>query len=447
MPGRLEFSLRSAANALAGRRDGGAMRLLVVGDFSARPAPERAPLADRPTLEVDLDRLDAAIARLAPRIEVDGIGEVGFARLDDFHPDRLYAQLDVFRALRDARAQPPQRAADLLGGLLGAPAASAAPARPAAAGGIDALIRNLVAPYVVADTAHETRAWLAAVDASIAEQMRKLLHAPAFQALESAWAGVAWLVQSLELGEALELHLFDATRDELAADIAAAGGDPARSGLHRALADRWRNLPGGSGWSAIAGLYRFGAGDVDIGLLAALGLIAAQAGGPWLAEADAALAAADPPENWRALRGSEAARWIGLAAPRVLLRRPYGHRSDPIDAFAFEEVAAAPAHDELLWGSPALALLLLLGRGCSAQGRDFEPADERELADLPAVTFDADGERRLVPCAERLLGEQAGEAMLAAGLMPLASHKNRNAVTLLRWQSIADPPTALAGLG
>lgn len=447
MPGRLEFSFDFARRVPEARRDTGAMRLLVVGDFSARPPAERPPLADRPTLEVDLDRLDAVIARLSPRIEVDGIGEVRLARLDDFHPDRLYARLDAFRALRDARSQPPQRAAELLGSLLGTPATPVAPSRASAASGIDALIRNLVAPHVVAETADETRAYLAAVDAAIAEQMRALLHAPAFQAIESAWRGAAWLVQGLELGEGLELHLFDATRDELVADIAAAGGDLARTGLHRALADRWRNLPDGSGWTAIAGLYRFGASDVDIGLLAALGLIASQAGGPWLAEADPALAAAEPAQNWRALRGSEAAPWIGLAAPRVLLRRPYGRVSDPIDAFAFEEVAGASAHDALLWCNPALALLLLLGRAFSANGWDFDPDDERELGDLPAVTFDADGERQLVPCAERLLGEQASRAMLAAGLMPLASHKNRNAATVLRWQSIADPPAALAGLG
>jgi type VI secretion system protein ImpC len=446
MPGRLEFSFDFAKRSPAARKDSGAMRLLVVGDFSGRAAADRPPLADRPALGVDLDRLDAVVARLAPRIEVDGVGSVGFAQLDDFHPDRLYERLDVFRALRDARAQPPAKAGELLGGLLGQPVA-APPAPPSTASGIDALIRNLVAPHVVADTTNETRTYLAAVDAAIAEQMRKLLHAPAFQALEAAWRGVAWLVQNLELGEELELHVFDVTRDELLADIAASGGRLEQTGLHHALADRWRNLPDGRGWTALAGLYRFGAGDTDIGLLAALGLIASQAGGPWLAEADPALATAEPAENWQALRGSEAAPWIGLAAPRVLLRRPYGRQSDPLDAFAFEEFIGAPAHDALLWGNPALALLLLLGRGFSASGWDFDPDAERDLGDLPAVTFDADGERQLMPCAERLLGEKAAQTMLGAGLIALASHKNRNAVTLLRWQSIADPPAALAGFG
>ena len=58
--------------------------------------------------------------------------------------------------------------------------------------------------------------------------MRALLHAPAFQALESAWRGVHWLISSLELDENLQLHLFDVTREELLADIVAAQGTLAR---------------------------------------------------------------------------------------------------------------------------------------------------------------------------------------------------------------------------
>jgi hypothetical protein len=36
--------------------------------------------------------------------------------------------------------------------------------------------------------------------------------------------------------------------------------------------------------------------------------------------------------------------------------------------------------------------------------------------------------------------------MLDNGLMPLASHRHRNVATLLRWQSVAQPPQGLKGL-
>ncbi len=442
MAGRLEFTFSAAPEGARRRESQGPLRLLLLGDFSALSARPRVPLADRPTLKVDVDNLDDVIARLAPAAKAAG-QDVDFAGLDDFHPDSLHARLPLFQALREARAKPPETGADLLGGLLGK--GVAAPAAAPAPRGLDALIRDIVAPHIVPDTRAATQAYVAAVDAATGEQMRALLHDGAFQALEAAWRGVAWLVQNLELGEDLELHLLDVKRDELLADVVAAQGQLARTGLHRALADRWRNVPGAQGWHLLAGLYRFGASDADIGLLAALGIVASQAGGAFVAEADPALAGSDEAAlaGWRALRASEAAPWLGLAAPRVLLRLPYGRGRDPLDSFAFEEAAAVPEHESLLWGNPALAVAMLVGRAFTAKGWDFEPGDESELADLPALNFERDGERVLQPCAERLLGEQALQAMLDAGLMPLASHKHRNAVTLVRFQSVAEPARAL----
>jgi len=452
MPGRMEFKLdlgRSAAQREAAGRRRGPLRLLLLGDFSGRPAAERPALASRPTLRVDIDNLDTVLRRLAPRATL-AAGEVQFTQLDDFHPDALYERLPLFQALRDARAKPPASGADLLGSLLGG--AGAAPAaQPAVtpAAGIDAFIRSIVAPHVVADTSAQDKAYRTAVDSATAEQMRALLHEPAFQTIEAAWRGVQWLIASLELDEDLQLHLFDVSRDELLADVVASNGQLAQTGLHLALADRWRNVPGGESWSLLAGLYSFGPGDTDVGLLAALGLIASQAGGPFIAAGDTALASPDAATlaGWNALRASEAAPWLGLAAPRVLLRLPYGKGSDPVSAFAFEEFTGAPVHEQYLWGPASLAVALLIGRAFTARGWDFEPGDENQIDDLPAYAYLHDGEKELQACAEHYLGEQGGNTLLAAGLMPVLSHRHRNAVTVMRFQSVAQPAAALAGLG
>lgn len=421
------------------------MRLLVLGDFSGRPAAERPALGSRPTHRIDLDTIDAVLRRLAPRLKLAAV-EVAFESLDDFHPDSLFQRLDLFAALRDARTRPPQAGSELLGGLLGQTTAAPQPRAANVSAGLDAFIHGIVAPHIVHDDSAQARSYVAAVDAAIAEQMRRVLHEPAFKSLEAAWRGVAWIIGSLELGEDLQLHLFDVGRDELLADIVAAQGQLAKTGLHQALAERWRGVPGDAGWSLLAGLYGFGAGDADIGLLAALGLIASQAGGPFIAGGDPALAAADETAlvGWRALRRSQAAPWIGLAAPRVLLRLPYGRGVDPIGSFEFEEFPGSPEHEDLLWGSPSLAVALLIGRAFGARGWEFEPGDEREIGDLPAYVRLHDGEPELQACAERYLGEQGGNALLAAGLMPVLSHRHRNAVTVMRMQSIADPAQALA---
>lgn len=461
MPLRSEFTLTSGRTGERRPNARGPLRLLLIGDFSAMPAAERPPLASRPTRHVDIDNLDAVLASLAPQLPDSDLAITG---LDDFHPDQLYARLARFEAMRQARQQTPTASAsgsvgrssagsgaDLLGQLLGqpsAPVAAAKPAPSAPASGLDGMIQGLVAPHIIPDRAADIRSHQAAVDSASTEQMRKLLHDPAFQALEAAWRGVHWLVSNLELGESLELHLFDVTQEELLADVIAAQGQLAQTGLHRALADRWRNVAGGQPWHALLGLYQFGPSDADIGLLAALGLIAAQAGGPLLAGGLPALAdlEATAQTGWPALRRSEAAPWIGLAASRVLLRLPYGQKTDPLTSFAFEEFDATPLQQEFLWGHGALALGLLLGRSFNASGWAFEPGDERDISDLPAFTYRMDGEPTLQACAERYLSDEDGRAALAAGLMPLLSHRHRNMVTVPRFQSVADPAGPLAGL-
>jgi len=476
MVGRLEI------NVTAGRRDENAgrrapqqpMRLLLLGDFSGRPDHERPVLAARPTHRVDIDSLGSVMQRLAPRVPAAG-SVIEAEDLGDFHPDSLFMRLPLFESLRHLRkrlqdprqfaaaaaelgvplpvpgAAPAAAGGDLLASLLGGrPPAAAATAAPAAApGGVDAFVRGLVAPHVVPDHGPMQAQLTASVDRTIAAQMRAVLHAPAFQALEAAWRGVQWLVASLELDEKLQLHLFDVSREELIADVVAARGQLTQTALHHALADRWRSVPGGESWSLVVSLERFGPSDADIGLLAALGLLAAQAGGPLLAGGDTALVLAEPAAlaGWQTLRQSEAAPWIGLAAPRVLLRLPYGKRSDPVAAFNFEEFAGPPEHEHLLWGAGSLAAALLVGRAYMARGWAMEPGDEREIRDLPAYSFERDGEMEQQACAEDYLGEQAGQALLTAGLMPLMSHRHRNAVTMMRFQSIAEPARPLAGLG
>jgi type VI secretion system protein ImpC len=442
MRDRVEFGVDFGP---AGRRreDGEPMRLLVLGDFSGRPRTEREPLAARPTHRVDIDSLAAVMRRLEPRA-VLADGEIRFQQLDDFHPDRLFQRLDRFARLRQARAAPPHAPDDEeMARLLGKP-----PVRPAAppAGGIDALIRDAVAPYVVKDVSAATAAHVQAVDSAMADHMRDVLHAPAFQAVEAAWRGLQWLVANLELDDTLQLHVLDVTRDELLADVADSGGDLTHSALHRVVVDRSRAATDGARWGALVGLFRFSARAADVAVLAALGLAASRSRAPFLGDADPAVTA-DPgeqPAEWLALRRSDVARWIALAAPRVLLRMPYGRHSDPIESFAFEELTGPPAPEDLLWAAGSLALALLIGRGFTARGWEMEPGDEREIGDLPAYTFEHDGGRQLQPCAERLLTDRDIDAFLAAGLVPLGARRDANSLVAVRFQSLADPPSPLA---
>ena len=462
MAGRTSFEFELGTASKRPRPDDeSAMRILVLGDFSAHAQhgmEERRDLARREPSAIDVDNFDRVMARFAPRLLLgrDQPAALEFATLDDFHPDTLY-RLALFQGFREARSRVQNSAtfagvavqdADTFARLVGG-TPSATAQRPHAGGvesHVQALIREAVAPHIVPDAPPHQALYVAAVEAAIGEQMRAILQEPQFKALEALWRGVYWLASNLETDERLELCILDASRAELLADPDAAQGVIKSSGP----------------WSLVVGNYWFGLGGEGIGLLAHLGAVASQAGGPFLAAAEPELIGcrliaatpdprdwtpppADAAERWNALRKSAVAPWIGLVLPRMLLRLPYGKSTDPVESFPFEELAPRRELGSYLWGNGALACALLIGRAFASRGWEMEPGDELEVEDLPAHVYDDGGGKRLQPCAEAALGDRAAEAIVGAGLMPLLSHKGRNAVRLMRFQSIAQPEQALSG--
>jgi hypothetical protein len=75
----------------------------------------------------------------------------------------------------------------------------------------------------------------------------------------------------------------------------------------------------------------------------------------------------------------------------------------------------------------------------------MRPGRIQELDDRPLHVSRADGEARLQPCAEAYLNDRAAVAILDEGLMPLLSVAGRDAVSVPRFQSLAEPERPLAG--
>ncbi|HOW76557.1 MAG TPA: type VI secretion system contractile sheath large subunit [Candidatus Competibacteraceae bacterium] len=502
MPSRMEFQLnlpKSATNPV--RRDPTApLRFLIMADFSGRADRETpgplADLASRPLLTVDVDSLDAVMARLTPKLRLAGAESgsaltLSFSQLDDFHPDALYRRVEGFQALRRSRTRllnpasfaqaaaelaplpspspvqagpvPTGNDADLLGRLLGQPSTPSPAVRPVdpGAAAVQSFLRVVVQPHIVHTDPNQS-AWVAAVDAAISDQLRAILHQPAFQALEAAYRSVQGLVAAFD-SDTVQVALFDVTRQELLADLRSAGGDPTATSLYTRLIDQGVQMPDGQPWSLLIGDYRFGNGPEDIALLAALGALAAHAGGPFLAEAApgllgtvSAAALADPgnwaplsaaqAEHWQALRQCAIAPWLGLALPRVLLRLPYGRKTDPVEQIEFEEMPMGRDPDAYLWGNPAFVCARLIAAAFVENGEGFSPGDVLELEDLSAHVYEEAGERVMQSATEVLLSEQVVQAVLARGLMPLLGHRQRHAIRLARFQSLAEPAMALAGV-
>lgn len=467
------------------------MRMLILADLSGSRGRPAQSLGDRELVPVDIDTFDGVLRRTAPCIrlppedEVSGETSIELTDLDGLHPDVLVDRLPAVAPLLRLREQllNPSTSTSTVGQmrrLIAAPVAASAPStssddaalferllgrrstagEPRAASTVSAMVRRLVEPHVAPAVDVEAPQLVAAVDEAIGTHVRRALHHPDFQAVEATWRGVHWLVSHLETSEDLRLHILDVTKEELRAGVAATSGSVDDSPLHRCLTRA--HLGGAGGWLALAGDFRFGPTPDDVELLQGLGALAGSVGAPFLAEAvpavlgcESLVATPDPrdwrpldetaAERWSALRRSDVARWLGLALPRLMLRRPYGRRTDPVERFAFEEMPAPPRHEEYLWGSPAYACALLLATGHVDGDSTAAGSAGRALPDLASHSWTRDGATMVTPSAEVALSDRSAEAVLAGGVMPVLANPREDMVCLARWQSLSDPPAGLSG--
>lgn len=491
---KIEFTFGQSGSS-APPDPGTPFNILVLGDFDGRSSRGVIePLANRQPAALAVDTIESFLERLKAEVQFSQVAtaaaplRIKSAGLDDLHPDHLFSQLDLFAGLRQTRQQlldPKTAAAAAQEVRSWAAPTDAAPAptpptpRPPAPGPAGAetdaqtmerllgrkpsaamatrsatadFIRGIVAPYVVSAPAADQAALVAAVDAAVAESMRHVLHDPAFQELEAAWRGLDFLIRNVETSDTLKIQALNVSRAELAADLMTPE-DLRQTTLFRLLVENTVQSPGAEPWALLLGLYSFEQSAEDIQLLGRLARLAQAAGAPFIASAAPgfvrghlqASQAAPTNDVWAALRKEPEAAYIGLTYPHFLLRLPYGQSTDPVSAFAFEEFPAPPEMANYLWGQTPLALGVLLGQQFAASGWGMDPDAGLELAGLPVHLFKQDGESQMTPCAELWLTDTQAERLLAEGLMPFQSVRGKDAIRLLRVQSLRYPPAPLAG--
>jgi type VI secretion system protein ImpC len=375
---------------------------------------------------VDCDNFDEVMEEMSIRLDLPRCS-MRFKELDDFHPDHIYRTTPVFEQLENLRpAQPKPQAprAGLLDEMIGHTESRATRAEDA--GDLAAFIERVTAKHLADRPDAAKMEWKAKVKAVASAQMKAILHHPDFQALESAWRSVYMLVMGLGAEEGIQIAICDITLDEVTADADAFAV--------------W--LSGARPWSLVVGNYGFGQGTKDAHRLALLGRAARAAGAPLLAEAQ-------PPDGegsdeWRALRRSTEAHWVGLALPRFLVRLPYGKSTSPVESLEFEEMPVS-THGEYLWGNPAFCCAYLIGQAFRAHGWEMRPGMVRRMDGMPHHVYQSEGQATSKPCAEVLLSEREAEELLDQGYMPLASLKDQDAVLLVRFCSIAEPAAPLSG--
>jgi type VI secretion system protein ImpC len=485
--------------------------IAMMGNFSGRQNnDDHANIGERHFIEIDRYNYDEVLASMALKLtlsldqESNHKVDVAISSLKDFHPDKLYKNVELFSQLRDLRSrldnpatfkqaveelggfeeneevppvadldavEEPQPQSPVIGEATGSSfldsileetqsktghnndiSTSPALTEKASKSIVDVFIRQLFAnkPGIKSRDPRQHE-MVATIDEAITLQMRSLLHHTQFQALESAWRAVYFMVKRIPSDEPLKLYLLDVSQDELACDLNL--DDVTQSQLYKLCCD---TSMGDIDWDLLVGDYRFGTNIDDILMLSQLGFIAQQAGAKFMAAADEKLVGCNAfaetsnankwmieieqpvTEAWAILRKSPVAKNISLALPRFILREPYGKKSAPVKLFSFEEMSQPPQHEDYLWGNPAFLKAEQIARTFIKTGREMNYAQAINTEDLPVHFYEDAGNPVVKPSAEIPLSETGARKMIAQGLIPLWSFKDGDMVHSGDFHSIAE---------
>jgi type VI secretion system protein ImpC len=467
------------------------VNLVVMGDFTSRASRGVIELLrPRKLLNVDVDNFARLFAKLGAKLKLTGaeipggVIELAFTSPDDFHPDQLLTRVPLLAKLVEVRrlllnpstAEQGKTALQACLGAISAPAESfASTAEPESEsndetmarllGGalpvkksapptsqLDQFIRQVIAPHISAGPNAWQSGAVAAAEMELTNRLNAILHHADFQALEVAWRGVDLLVRRIESSEEIGLLVLDASFAELQADLAAQD-QVEQSALFSLLSDAEPKL--------IVGNYTFGQSADALRTLGKLAEIAAGLCAPFVATAAPQLIGCDSfaahpdPDHWKeqlpadvsdiweSLRRSPHATYVGLAAPRFILRQPYGKEGDLIETFAFEELPAQPAHAAFLWGHPGLLCACTAIDAIQSGDTGLLDFTGGEFGDLPIHRFTEDDETVVQPYAEAWLTDRATDRLVKHGVIPIIGAKNENVIRLNHLCSIAHGPVAL----
>ncbi len=229
------------------------------------------------------------------------------------------------------------------------------------------------------DASAERRKLSIAVSQRLNRQLQAIIQHPEFKALESAWRGLQYLADSAQGKEDVRLHVVNCSKQELLEEFRESV-DYDSSWLFD-LCQRQYEEPSGVPLAAIVGNYPFDHSADDVELLRFIAEVAADSRTLFMAAASPQLLKLDEwpqieqvrqpsvvlqsPSHtaWRALRDSEGSRFLVLALPELLARKPYVAAADSTTAFSYDESkllreqdSRATVRSSLCWMNPAFVV-------------------------------------------------------------------------------------------
>jgi type VI secretion system protein ImpC len=335
-------------------------------------------------------------------------------------------------------------------------------------GSIDSLIKDIVSPYVEAKTDPRQAEMLAAVDEATSETMRAIMHHSDFQQLEASWRGLYWLLRQIESDSNVCVYIMDVSQNELRADLAKSAADSHCFQQFVEARGSIDDVP----YAVILGDYQLQKTGDDASLALQMAKLAESAKGCWLSAGHEQLAGCsalsrgvdsdnwgsvtdeedlsdedrEASVKWQQMRSDSSASHLALAAPRFLLRLPFGKKTTSVESFAYQELANDGSHGFYLWGNGAFLLTSLLMEGYSRKGWSALPGQFTEVENLPLHVYEEDGESMVKPCAEVLLTDRSAAVLNDAGLLVLRSTRDKDRITVPGFQSMAHSQCVIEGL-
>lgn len=315
---------------------------------------------------------------------------------------------------------------------------------------------------VIGDDVFETvDAIRAALDRKLTEQINLIIHHPEFQALESAWRGLWYLVGNTPTGTDLAIRVMNISKEEARGSLRqyrGAGWD--QSPLFKKLYEAEFGVLGGQPYGAVVCDYYFDHTGPDVELMKGLTQIGAAAHTPFIAAAAPSVLGmeswqelSNPRElakqfeasdyrNWNSFRTSTDSRYLALTMPRFLGRPTYGAKGEPVEEFAFEEETGGQ-HDQHLWVNSAYALGVRITDAFKSYGwctriRGVESGGTIE--GLPTAMFPTDDGGMDAKCPTEIAISDRREGELSkAGFMALLHRKNTDQATFVGAQTVHAP--------
>jgi type VI secretion system protein ImpC len=312
------------------------------------------------------------------------------------------------------------------------------------------------------DTIKTLQGMIAEIDKKLGEQVNEILHHEQFQGLESAWRGLSYLVNNTETDSMLQIRVMNISKKDLHKTLKRYKGTAwDQSPLFKRLYEDEYGTLGGKPYGCLVGDYYFDHSAPDVETLGEISQISAAMHAPFIASTAPSLFLMDSWQElanprdlstlfttaehaaWRSLREREEARYIGLTMPRFLARQPYGAKSDPVDAFDFEEDTTGADSSKFSWANAAYAMAVNINRSFKQYGwcsriRGIESGGAVE--GLPTHTFPTDDGGVDMKCPTEIAISDRREAELAKnGFMPLLHKKNTDFAAFIGAQSLQKP--------